>query len=140
MTTASGAALSPDVETVVVSHSLGTVIAYNLLRREGQMRGWNVPLFVTLGSPLAVTEIRKTLKSFSTARCPECVVKWFNALDERDVVALYPLNTEHFPLEPADPAIDNKRDVRNNTSNRHGIAGYLDDEEVARRIHAALVA
>jgi hypothetical protein len=134
------AALSPDVETVVVSHSLGTVIAYNLLRREGQMRGWKVPLFVTLGSPLAITEIRKTLKSFSTARCPECVFKWFNALDERDVVALYPLDTEHFPLEPADPAIDNKRDVRNNTGNRHGIAGYLDDEEVARRIHAALVA
>lgn len=134
------AALSPDVETVVVSHSLGTVIAYNLLRREGQMRGWKVPLFVTLGSPLAITEIRKTLKSFSTARCPECVFEWFNALDERDVVALYPLDTEHFPLEPADPAIDNKRDVRNNTSNRHGIAGYLDDGEVARRIHAALIA
>lgn len=132
------AAITPGVETIVVSHSLGTVVSYNLLRQQGQARGWKVPLYVTVGSPLAVTEIRKTLKSFSTTRCPECVSKWFNALDERDVVALYPLDTDHFPLDPLNPAIENKRDVRNKTSNRHGIAGYLDDKEVARRIYDAL--
>jgi len=134
------AAIRPGIETVVVAHSLGTVVAYNLLRQQGHLRGWKVPLFVTVGSPLAVTEIRKTLKSFAPSRCPECVSNWFNAMDERDVVALYPLDTDCFPLDPANPAIENKKDVRNKTSNRHGIAGYLDDKDVAKRIYDALVA
>lgn len=134
------AAITPGVETVVVAHSLGTVVTYNLLRQQGTERGWKVPLLVTVGSPLAVTEIRSSLKDLSSPiRCPECVTKWFNAMDERDVVALYPLDTKHYQLNPADPAIENKLDVRNKTTNRHGIAGYLDDKEVARRIYDALV-
>ena len=60
-------------------------------------------------------------------------------MDQRDVVALYPLDATSLPLDPSDPAVENKLDVRNKTENRHGIAGYLDDQEVARRIHAALV-
>lgn len=135
-----GKAITPNVETVVVAHSLGTVVAYNLLRNSGQQQGWKVPHFITVGSPLAITEIRKTLKGFAPTRCPECVTAWFNAMDERDVVALYPLDKKHFPLDPAAPAITNKRDVKNKTSNRHGIAGYLDDKEVARKIYDALVA
>jgi hypothetical protein len=132
-------AITPGIETIVVAHSLGTVVAYNLLRREGQARGWKVPLFVTVGSPLGIGEIRKSVRKLAgTARCPECVSSWFNAMDERDVVALYPLNTQCFPLDPLDPAVDNKTNVRNRTRNRHGIAGYLDDIEVAKRIHAAL--
>jgi hypothetical protein len=127
-------ALAPGVETVVVSHSLGTVVAYNLLRREGHLRGWKVPLFVTVGSPLGVTAIRKMLRGMAPLRCPECASAWFNAMDDADVVALYPLDTKSFPLNPALPAIANKVDVKNRTSNRHGISGYLDDAEVARTI------
>jgi hypothetical protein len=134
------AAMAKDIETVVVAHSLGTVVAYNLLRQQGHLHGWNCVLLVTLGSPLAVTEIRKTLKGFAPIRCPGCVKRWFNAMDERDVVALYPLDTSRFPIDPVTPEIENKRDVLNKTTNRHGIAGYLDDKEVARRIHDALTA
>ena len=60
-------------------------------------------------------------------------------MDKRDVVALYPLDKKSFPLNPETPAIENKIDVRNQTSNRHGIAGYLDDQEVAKRIYDALI-
>lgn len=126
-------ALQPGIPTVVVSHSLGTVIAYRLLREEGRTQGWEVPLFVTLGSPLAVTAIRDSLAPRSF---PKCVKKWFNAMDDRDVVALYPLDRRNFGVTP----IENKTDVDNDTKNRHGITGYLDDAEVARRIHEALVA
>lgn len=133
-------AMTPGVETVVVSHSLGTVVTYNLLRREGHKRGWKVPLLVTLGSPLGITEIRQSLRrATSPLGCPQCVSAWFNAMDERDVVALYPLDTQCFPLEPKEPAIQNKIDVRNRTRNRHGIAGYLDDAEVAKRIYDASI-
>ena len=126
-------ALMPDVPTVVVAHSLGTVVAYNLLRREGSAQRWKVPLFVTLGSPLAVTAIRKKL---SPNRHPSCVVRWLNALDERDVVALYPLDADHFPINPQ---ITNKCDVENPTPNRHGISGYLCDQGVAKALFDAVV-
>lgn len=126
-------ALTPEVPTVVVAHSLGTVVAYNLLLREGAAQRWKVPLFATIGSPLAVTAIRKKL---APNRHPMCVGRWLNVLDERDVVALYPLDADHFPL---DPQITNKRDVDNPTPNRHGISGYLSDQEVAKALFDAVI-
>jgi hypothetical protein len=131
-------ALTPGAEAVVVGHSLGTVVTYNLLRREGTDRGWRVPLYVSVGSPLAVTAIREELKRSATISCPPCVTRWFNARDPRDAVALYPLTAAYFPLNPAAPAIDNYAGVLNETENRHGIAGYLGDERVAREIYQAL--
>lgn len=128
------AAIQPNEPTVVVAHSLGTVVAYNILRREGKALGWNIPLFVTVGSPLGVTKIRQ---SVSPTKFPECVKSWYNAFDERDVVALYPLKDPHFKITPK---ITNKNDVKNHTENRHGIGGYLDDAVVAKKIHDALVA
>lgn len=128
------AAIMPGVETVVVGHSLGSVVSYNLLKREGAALGWVVPLYVTVGCPLALGEIRKALRPIAH---PECAPVWFNALDPRDVVALYPLDARRWDV---DPAVENKTDVRNDTKNRHGISGYLDDAVVARRIHDALTA
>jgi hypothetical protein len=128
------AAFTPGVESVVVGHSLGTVVSYRLLREEGKVRGWRVPLYVTVGSPLAVTAIKNTL---NPRKHPECAAHWFNAMDPDDVVALYPLDDAHFRVNPA---IENKTDVDNQTDNQHGISGYLNDQEVARRIHEALLA
>ena len=112
--------------TVVVGHSLGTVVAFNVLGRD--TRALNVPLYVTVGSPLAVRSIRD---QFIPLRSPKPVAGWYNAYDPRDVVALYPLDHANFPVQPA---IDNYGGVRNSTENRHGIDGYLDDGEVAKHI------
>lgn len=133
------AALSPEKEAVVVAHSLGSVVAYQVLRTFGGERGWTVPLFMTVGSPLGVEQIRRYVRRTGPARVPECVTRWENVMDERDVVALYPLTADHFPLDPADPAVVNRTDLSNRTPNRHGIGGYLDDAGVARAIHDALV-
>jgi hypothetical protein len=127
-------AITPDAESVVVGHSLGSVVAYNLLRRDGSKRAWTVPLFVTVGSPLAVTAIRMALQPIGR---PACVQEWFNAMDPNDIVSLFPLQKPWFDVRPE---IENKTDVDNQTPNQHGISGYLDDKEVARRIHDALVA
>jgi len=120
--------------TVVVAHSLGSVVGYNLLRREGTTNGWQVPVFMTVGCPLAVSAIRKVL---APNKHPQCVGHWFNAMDNRDIVALYPLDAEH--AWEIDPAIENKTDLKNPTPNRHGISGYLSDPVVARRIYEALL-
>jgi hypothetical protein len=114
-----------DDETIVISHSLGTVVAYNvLLARAAELP---VPRFLTLGSPLGVRALQRHL--VSPLVNPPSVASWRNAFDDRDVVALRPLDpSTGFHL---DPPILNKRDVKNHTENRHGIAGYLADPVVA---------
>jgi hypothetical protein len=119
-----------DQPTVVVAHSLGTVVAYSILRND--RRALRIPLFVTVGSPLAVRAVRD---QFRPLRSPACIGAWYNAFDTRDVVALYPLDSDNFPVRPA---IQNNNAVNNHTDNRHGIVGYLDNPEVAKRILGAL--
>lgn len=126
-------AFSANKPSVVVSHSLGSVIAYDLLRRVGETNHWEISFFVTVGSPLAVSAIKERLHP---TYHPKCVGSWYNALDTRDVVALYPLDKANFPIEPE---ITNYTKVKNHTSNRHGIAGYLDDPIVAKRIYDELI-
>jgi hypothetical protein len=124
-------ALDGGGESVVVSHSLGTVVAYNLLRREAAEHDWKVPLLVTLGSPLAVSAIARTLQPLSW---PDPVREWFNAYDPEDLVALHPLTAPYFAVD----RIEDYGKVDNPTSNQHGISGYLSDARVAATILDAL--
>ena len=112
--------------TVVIAHSLGTVVAYSVLRND--RRRLKIPLLMTLGSPLGVRAIRNQLIPI---RMPSPVESWYNAFDSRDVVSLYPLDDRNFPISPA---IENYGNVRNGTPNRHGIVGYLGDGTVAKKI------
>src|SRR6185436_4971461 len=118
--------------TVVVGHSLGTVVSYSVLSTDH--RRLRVPLYVTVGSPLGVRSVRDP---FRPLRFPRPVDAWYNAFDNRDVVALYPLDAANFPVQPD---IENHGAVNNHTANRHGILGYLDDPSVAKRILDALLA
>jgi len=112
--------------TVIVAHSLGTVVAYNILTTD--LRKLQVPTFVTVGCPLGVRAIRERLRPL---HYPQPVKNWFNAFDTRDVVALYPLDATNFPITPP---VENDSSVRNGTTNRHGIDGYLGNATVATRI------
>ena len=123
-------ALEDNKACVVVAHSLGSVVAYNVLRNK--RGGLPVPLLVTLGSPLGLKAIRR---QFVPLRHPAVVERWLNAFDPRDVVALNPLDAQNFRI---DPLVENHTAVDNHTSNRHGIAGYLDDPLVANRLLGVL--
>lgn len=128
-------AIKPGQEAVVVSHSLGTVVAYNvLMSRPTQFPAVSVPLFVTLGSPLAVNAVKSRLRPHTF---PKPVAKWYNAMDPDDVVSLHPLTKKHFDTGGT---IENHDRVKNSTANQHSIGGYLDDEKVAKRIHQAVTA
>jgi pimeloyl-ACP methyl ester carboxylesterase len=116
--------------TIVIGHSLGSVVTYNILRTDP--RALAIPLYLTVGSPLGIRAIREELRPL---RFPPHVRTWYNARDTRDTVALYPLDANNFPVSPA---VENYSAVRNDTDNRHGIAGYLDDSTVAARILAAI--
>jgi hypothetical protein len=127
------AAIKHEQEAVVVSHSLGTVVAYNvLMSRPAAFPNVKVPLFVTLGSPLAINAVKSRLRPHTF---PAAVGDWYNAMDPDDVVSLYPLTKKHFNTGRT---IENHESVDNWTDNQHSIAGYLDDKEVAKRIYDAL--
>jgi hypothetical protein len=116
---------------VIVAHSLGSVITYRLLREAEA--GAEVPLLVTLGSPLGFHAIKQHLNPPSLA-VPIVVRTWLNATDARDCVALYAcLDRNTF----AD-GIENLANVHHVRDNPHAIADYIGHATVAERIHAAL--
>jgi pimeloyl-ACP methyl ester carboxylesterase len=115
--------------TIVVGHSLGSVVAYNVVRRNRQ--SIDLRKFITVGSPLGLRAISSKL---GVPENPAGADGWYNAYDERDIVALNPLDNVYFPANPS--IVNNNRD-RNKTDNRHGIIGYLNDRDVAEQIAAA---
>jgi hypothetical protein len=116
--------------TLVIGHSLGSVVAYNVLQKHRSTL--ELRRFITVGSPLGLRAISSKL---GVPVNPAGENGWYNAYDERDIVSLNPLDDTYFP---ADPSIVNYNQVKNQTDNRHGIIGYLNDREVATQIAAAL--
>jgi len=120
-----------DEPTLVVSHSLGTVVAYNILRKNKI----NLAGLMTLGSPLAIKAITAKLGLLENV-APK---RWVNAYDVADIVALNPLDSTHFPVAPK---IANYCGVKNTTGNHHGIGGdppergYLLDAKIIEQIVA----
>jgi subtilisin family serine protease len=76
---------------VVVAHSQGSMIAYDVLRRLDAAQ-FQVPLFVTIGSPLGLDEVQDELRRWTGAKgklpFPSCVDTWVNVADRLDPVAL----------------------------------------------------
>ena len=117
--------------TVIVGHSFGSIVAYDILCTDGG--ALQVPLFVTVGSPLGIPAVRTNLVPLRFPSPP--LGEWYNAFDTRDCLALYPLDQDNFPVTPA---IENYSGVRNPTDDRHGIVGYLDAPNIAKKILDAL--
>ncbi|MFG2288359.1 alpha/beta fold hydrolase [Streptomyces sp. NPDC048595] len=105
---------------VVVGHSLGTIIAYEVLMEQGR----EVELLVTLGSPLAISEVQDHLAR--PPAVPAGVAAWRNASDLRDLVALdHTLRPEYAPQERVTDLL-----VTNDSRNHHGITEYLAQRQV----------
>ncbi|MFE6233798.1 hypothetical protein [Cellulosimicrobium sp. NPDC057862] len=140
------AAIPADGPAVVIAHSLGSVVAYSVLREHPDAARWDVPLLLTLGSPLAIRAIRDALAARAPLRVPAPVRRWVAARDRRDALALHGLGPDAFPLDPATLAIEDLV-VANAAPGRHAAAvlladgspaGYLALPEVAGAVGAAL--
>lgn len=118
---------------VLVTHSLGTVVSFKLLRAMSQVDdSVDVPLYVTLGSPLTLSTVQRGLgPSFAT---PKGVERWINLRDPDDFISLNRSLTE--PLFSND--IENISDFENSGTDAHAIPGYLSHPPVAEAIAAAL--
>jgi pimeloyl-ACP methyl ester carboxylesterase len=120
-------ALSATEPQIIVAHSLGTVVTFDLLRKQPT----DTRLYVTLGSPLPLASVRGKLGRPLTV--PKGVGRWLNAIDRSDFVGL------GAGLAPPTygEGIENLTDIKNGF-NAHAIAGYLGDQRVARAIVAAM--
>jgi hypothetical protein len=122
------AALSPDCR-VVVGHSLGSVVAYELLRRHSG----TTPLLLTLGSPLAMKFIRRRLATMVGASDPlplTAVKQWVNVFDLRDPVACAGALQTWWPTVD-DRNVDNGGDT-------HDVTRYLGKRKTGQAILEAL--
>jgi subtilisin family serine protease len=82
---------------VVVAHSQGSMIAYDVLReiKKGQ---YDISLLITLGSPLGLQEVQDAFleRSNATLQRPACVGRWLNVADRLDPVAFDPNLSDDF--------------------------------------------
>lgn len=131
--------LSPGVPTVVLGHSLGAVIAYHVLRAHPDAASWDVPLFVTLGAPLAWWPVLQSLARLETLRVPGGVRAWVNARDPRDAVAIGgALAASYLPAGAGMPSVTEVTDIVNPDDGRHAIEYYLADPALAQRLGETL--
>ncbi len=118
-------------KAVVISHSLGTIVAFMLLREAAEKgHSIEVPLLITVGSPLAINEVQKWVGG--NFAIPANVGKWMNFYDKGDPVTLGRSLNNSFAAGIVDTV------VNNNTLNAHSIAGYLDDHELVDALNAVL--
>jgi hypothetical protein len=118
---------------VLVTHSLGTVVSFKLLRLlAASGNPAQVPLYVTLGSPLALSTVQRALgPSFAT---PAGINRWINARDPDDVISL----NRGLGAPLFSTSIENIVDFENPGADAHAIPGYLSHPPVAQAIALAL--
>ncbi|QEN14840.1 hypothetical protein ACRDU6_21110 [Mycolicibacterium sp. ELW1] len=135
---------SADDDLVVIAHSLGSVVAYDLLADQDNALGdRRVKLFVTVGSPLGLKLVKARLHGRQPAvpagaplKVIESNARWLNGYDVLDIVALI------HPLAPEFKGTDRLSDERTyNPTGPHAIIDYLADPDIAAPIsdHMAIL-
>jgi hypothetical protein len=100
-------AIGPDT-SVIVGHSLGSVVAYEALCAHPE---WPVSVLVTMGSPLGIRnlifEALDPLPESGTGVWPPGIKHWVNIADSGDVVSLVKQLGSRFGPRVADHLVDN---------------------------------
>lgn len=115
---------------IVIGHSLGTVIAYDVLAEAGSADR-QVLLLATLGSPLGNPVVQPLVAQ--PLRVPASVRLWLNVADPFDLVAFDTTLDDEFHGGPG--VIDVQ--VDNPSPNSHAACGYLRQEPVRAAVAAA---
>lgn len=119
-----------DEPTIIIAHSLGTIVAYNVLKAIEHLEH-QIPLLITLGSPLGVKSVQRQI--VGRLRHPSALQgAWHNIYDPLDIVALNPLDEDNFNISPK----INNYPIENLSENRHGIVHYLSHPQLARILTA----
>ena len=130
------ALLQDPAPSVIVAHSLGTIVAYDVLS-EPAFRNRRQALLVTVGSPLGIDNVQARLRDRAGRPnpVPKGLKEWANFADRFDPVALDATLRDAFE-PPKNFAIDEA--VNNRARNNHDLTGYLSIGVVGTLIREAL--
>ncbi len=108
---------------VIIAHSLGTIVLYDVLN-EPALRNLKVNLLVTVGSPLGIGNVQDRLRDRAGRPnpVPASLKEWANFGDRWDPVALDATLRDAFE-PPKDFATDEA--VNNRAQDNHALVGYL---------------
>lgn len=119
-------------EVVVVTHSLGTVVAYHLLCEFAKSgHELHVPLLITMGSPLGVEAVKRYIDL--PHRIPANIARWENYFDRGDPVSLGKALSSQLATGIVDDG-----SINNQTTNAHSDEGYLGQQAVRASLEATL--
>jgi hypothetical protein len=117
-----------DDACIVIGHSLGSVVAYEVLAAHPE---WNIEVFITLGSPLGIHNvIFERLSPRPTGGIgawPGKIKNWVNIADSGDVVALNKKLASLFGREITDHLI-------HNGATAHDVSRYLTAKETGQAL------
>jgi hypothetical protein len=129
------ALLATPAPRVIVAHSLGTIVTYDVLN-EPALAGLKVDVLFTLGCPLGIGNVQQRLRDGAGRPnpVPTEIAAWSNYSDPFDPVALeHSLRDEFKPP----PNFAHDESVNNQARNNHDLTGYLKIPLVAQAIAAA---
>jgi hypothetical protein len=121
-------------EVAIIAHSLGTVVAYDVLSRMPDVK---VSHFVSIGSPLGLKSIRKVITAGLTELFPPNLKSWTNIYNRKDMVSAVR------ELAGLYPSLDNRSIVdsdigEGNWADAHSIEVYLQSKVAAKTIKKLL--
>jgi hypothetical protein len=113
---------------VVIAHSLGTILGYDVLCSP-EFAGRRIRLLLTAGSPLGLEKVRTQMNDGrGPGQLPSGIRLWSNWADRWDPYAGWD-RTMADDFEPP-PRIEDHLDVDNPRWNNHDLPGYLGLEPV----------
>jgi len=135
---------------MLISHSMGCIIAYDVLAglcSTRGMHGINVHTFITAGSPLGLPVIMKKIMreyypgliKYGQLPTPETIRRrWYNFSDIEDKIAInYDLGDDYVEnsnaVKPVDVIVQNMY-INNGKRNPHSIFGYLRTRELSAAV------
>ena len=136
-------------DIMLIAHSMGTIIAYDVLRDIGQNDpGFEVAHFVTIGSPLGLPHVKAKIveerdydgEGRKRVRSPSIVTeRWVNYADRKDPVALDThLRDDYGPnrngVRVDDDLVVNGYQSASGKRNHHKSYGYLRTPELSEHI------
>jgi pimeloyl-ACP methyl ester carboxylesterase len=127
---------------VVIGHSQGSMIAYAVLQKLARERtDLEVPLFVTIGSPLGIKEVQDELRRITQQAqlaVPGCVGRWLNVADPLDPVAFDKWLKDDFRATNGVRVEDELEWNKDSPRHPHSGTGYLQTKPVRRAVRDAV--
>ncbi len=123
---------------VLIAHSMGSIIAYDVLRELDDSEMESIAHFITIGSPLGLPIVtQKIRQEFEETRTPEKVVRWTNIADPADKVSLDCNLSDDYKksksagVKVADTLVLNNYVNHEGEANHHKSYGYLRTPELS---------